>query len=160
MEEFKPINTQEEFDAAIDSRMSRQESKIRAEYRELENQVETLKKESEKWTKEKSDYEAVIAKNKADFEDLNTKLTEATGTIADYQTKELKTKVAIEKGLPMGLRGYLKGTTEEEIKASADELGKFASAGRNIPAADPEGDPPEGDSTTASLRGLLKQLHE
>lgn len=159
MEEFKPINTQEEFDAAIDSRMSRQESKIRAEYRELENQVETLKKESEKWTKEKSDYEAVIAKNKTDFEDLNAKYSEATGTIADYQTKELKTKVAIEKGLPMELRGYLKGTTEEEIKASADELGKFASASRNIPAADPEGDPPKGDSTTASLRGLLKQLH-
>ena len=160
MAEFTPINTQDELDAVLASRMSRQETKIRAEYKELEEQNKTLKSESEKWTKEKSDLEAQIAKNKTDYDNLNGKLTEANGTIADYKKRELKTKITIEKGLPMGLREYLKGTTEDEIKASADELGKFANAGRQVPLADPEGDPPSGGSTTASLRGLLKQLHE
>ncbi len=160
MAEFTPINTQEEFDALISDRMSRQAEKIRGEYKELEEQNKTLKAESEKWTKEKTDFESVIAKNKTDFEDLNKKLDEANGKIADFENKELKTKIAIEKGLPMGLRGYLKGSTKEEVEASADELRKFANTTRQVPLADPEGDPPSGNSTTASLRGLLKQLHE
>ena len=72
-------------------------------------------------------------------------LTEATGKIAQYETDALKTKIAIEAGLPVGLFSYLKGNTEEEIKQSAEELGKYAKAGQRQPLADPEGDEPKGN---------------
>ena len=40
----------------------------------------------------------------------------------------------------MELRSYLKGTTEEEIKSSAEQLGKFTKGGQVLPLANPEGE--------------------
>ena len=137
-EEFKPINTQEEFDTAIKSRLARQEQTIRSEY-------EGLKKQSESWEKDKQAYEKTIADNKAAYDDLNNKLTEATGKIAQFETDALKTKIAIETGLPVAMFSYLKGTTEDEIRQSAEELGKFTKGSQVAPLAHPEGDPPKDD---------------
>lgn len=153
MAEFTPITTQEEFDSILTARMSRQESKIRGEYKDLEEQ-------SKKWAEEKQGYESTIEKHKADFDDLTKQLNDAKGKIANYESNELKTKVAIEEGLPIELRAYLKGSTEEEIKKSAQELGKFASERKTPPLADPEGDPPSGDNKINAYRGMLKKLHE
>lgn len=147
----KPITTQEEFDAAIKDRLARQETKIRNEYADYEE----LKKQSGTWTQEKESYEKVIAKSKEDLNTLNTKYQEATGKIAVYETDALKTRVAIESKLPMELRSYLKGSTEDEIKASAEELGKFAKTTQAPPLADPEGNQSKGDE---KIRKLLKNL--
>lgn len=134
MGEFIPINSQEEFDTAIKDRLARQESKIRGEYAELEKQSKT-------WATEKESYEKTIADNKTAYDALNAQYTEATGKIAGYETEALKTKVAIEAGLPMDLRDFLTGSTEEEIKASAEKLGKFTTKGSQVlPLANPEGD--------------------
>ena len=141
MSEFTPISTQDEFDAAIKDRLARQESKIRGEYADYDN----LKKQSESWATEKQSYEKTIADNKTAFDDLNNKLTEATGKIAQYETDALKTKIAIETGLPMELRSYLSGTTEEEIKNSAEQLGKFTKGSQVPPLANPEGEPSKSD---------------
>lgn len=147
----KPITTQEEFDTAIKDRLARQETKIRNEYADYEE----LKKQSGTWTQEKESYEKVIAKSKEDLNTLNTKYQEATGKIAVYETDALKTRVAIESKLPMELRSYLKGSTEDEIRASAEELGKFAKTTQAPPLADPEGNQPKGDE---KIRKLLKNL--
>ena len=152
-EGFTPVNTQEEFDTAIKDRLARQESKIRGEYADYED----LKKKSEAWESEKKTFEETIAKNKTSYEDLNKKYTEATGKIAQYETDALKTKVAMESGLPAGLVDYLRGSTEEEIRKSAEELGKFAGRGGQ-PGADPEGDPPKGNKEEAALRKMLKEM--
>ena len=132
-EEFKVINTQEEFDAAIKDRLARQENKIRAEYADYD----ALKKSAEE---QKTAYEKTIADNKTAFDDLNQKYTEATGKIAQYETDALKTKIAIETGLPIAMISYLKGSTEEEIKTSAEELGKFTKGSQVTPLANPEGE--------------------
>ena len=71
---------------------------------------------------------------------MNEKLTEATRKIAKYETDELKTRIAIETGLPVELRSYLNGTTEEEIKSSAEQLGKFTKGSQTLPLANPEGE--------------------
>ncbi|MBQ9031859.1 MAG: DUF4355 domain-containing protein [Parasporobacterium sp.] len=151
--EFTPINTQEEFDSAIKDRLARQETKIRGEYADYD----ALKKQSQSWETEKQSYEKTIADNKTAYEDLNTKYTEATGKIAQYETDALKTKVAIESGLPVAMFSYLKGTTEEEIRRSAEELGKFTKGGQAAPLADPEGDPPK-DSKNAAMRKMLREM--
>ena len=136
MSEFTPINTQEEFDAAIKDRLVRQETKIRSEYADYDN----LKKQSDTWATEKQSYEKTIADNKTAYDALNDQLTEANGKIAVFETDALKTKIAIETGLPMELRGYLSGNTEEEIKASAENLGKYTKGSQVLPLANPEGD--------------------
>lgn len=141
MAEFTPINTQEEFDAQIKDRLARQETKIRGEYSDYED----LKTKAQSWDAAKETYEKTIADNKTAFDDLNKKYTEATGKIAQYETDALKTKIALESGLPVGMISYLKGSTEEEIKKSAEDLGKFAKGGQVSPLADPEGESHDGD---------------
>ena len=140
-DEFKPINTQEELNKVIGERLVSKEKAVREEYADYAD----LKKKAEGWDTEKATLEKTIADNKTAYDDLNQKLTEANGKIAKYETDALKTKVAIESGIPAGLISYLKGTTEEEIKKSAEELGKFTKGGGTLPPADPEGDPPKGD---------------
>lgn len=147
----KPITTQEEFDTAIKDRLERQAKTIRGEYADYEE----LKKKSGEWQKEKEAYEKASAKSKEDYAALNTKYQEATGKIAAYEADALKTKIAIENKLPLELRGYLKGSTEEEIKASAEELGKFAKVTQAPPLADPEGNQTKGDEI---MKKLLKSL--
>lgn len=139
MSEFAPINTQEELDNVIKDRLKRQEAQIRGEYQDYAE----LKKQSESWKADKEAYEKEIEKGRADLASLDKKYSEAAGKIAQYETDALKTKAAMESGLPMAMIGYLKGTTEEEIRKSAEELGKFAKGGQTAPLADPEGDPPK-----------------
>lgn len=153
MSEFTPINTQEELDSVIRDRLARQETKIRGEYADLE-------KQSGEWKTQKETYEKTIADNKTAFDDLNSKYTEATGKIAQYETDAMKTRIAIETGLPMELRSYLTGSTEEEIKKSAEQLGKFTKGSQVPPLADPEGDPPKDDLATKKNKAYLNMLKD
>ena len=151
--EFTPINSQEEFDAAIKDRLARQETKIRGEYADYED----LKKQAGEWKETKATYEKTIADQKAEYDTLNGKYTEATGKIAKLETEGLKTKVAIETGLPVGLFDYLKGSTEEEIRKSAEELGKFTKGSQAPPLADPEVDQ-EKDKKQAAMKKMLREM--
>ena len=143
MAEFTPINTQEELDKLIGERLASKENKIRAEYADYED----LKKQVAGWNDEKAAFEKTIADNKTAFEELTQKYDDATGKIAKYEADALKTKVAIESGIPAGLFKYLQGTTEEELRKSAEELGKFTK-GATAPLADPEGEPFKDDYET------------
>lgn len=125
MAEFKPIVTQEEFDNAIKSRLEQKERSVRSEYEDYD----ALKKQSQTWADEKTAFEKQIADSKTAYDDLNAKYSAATGKVAELEAGALRTKVAIDAGLPMNLCSYLKGSTEEEIKASAAELAKFAGTG-------------------------------
>ena len=147
MEEFTPIETQEAFDAAIKDRLARQENKIRGEYADYDE----LKKKSTSWKEEKGKYEESIAAGKKSIEELNQKLSEANGKIAQYELDALKIKVATEAGIPARLCSYLKGTSEDELKKSAEELGKFTKGGQVAPLADPEGDEKNDYSFTGKV---------
>lgn len=151
--EFKPIETQEDFDAAIKDRLDRQERKIRGEYADYEE----LRKRSESWDTEKESLEKDAAKSKADFEELSKEHEEAKQEIERYKTEALRSKVAAESGLPYGMAGYLKGATEAEIRKSAEELGKLAKGGQTTPLADLEDKPPK-DKKQAALRQMLKEM--
>lgn len=161
MAEFTPINTQEEFDTLIKDRLARNEKKVREEYADYDE----LKKQSESWVTQKQKYEQTLADNKTAYDDLNQKLIDANGKIAQYETDALKTRIAIESQIPLELRDYLKGTTEDEIKKSAEELGKFAKPGQKQPPADPEGDLPRDDfnvtnkiNTDRAMKKFMKAL--
>ena len=45
----------------------------------------------------------------------------------------------------MELRGYINGSTEDEIRKSAEELGKFTKGSQVPPLANPEGEPSKND---------------
>lgn len=154
MAEFTPIESQEALDAIITKRLEQKERSVRSEYADYDD----LKKQSQTWESQKSAFEKQIADNKTAYDDLNAKYSAATGKVAELEAGALRTKVAIDAGLPMNLCSYLKGSTEEEIKASAAELAKFAKAEDAVPLASVDTISDQENTTRAAARKLFRDL--
>lgn len=114
MSEFKPITTQEEFDAAIKGRLSREKEKY-GDYDQLKSRVAELETEN---VGLKSTIEATN-QSKAD---ADKQLEDLQNKIAGYEMASLRTRVALQHGLPYDLADRLQGTDEESFKADAERL--------------------------------------
>lgn len=124
MSEFKPITTQEEFDAAIKARLSREKEKY-GDYDQLKSRVEELKKEN---VGLKSRIEA-SNESKAD---ADRQLEGLRHQIAGYETASLRTRIALQYGLPYDLADRLQGTDEESFKADAERLAGFMKSAQPV----------------------------
>lgn len=145
MAEFTPIETQEQFDKMIASRLERAENKIRAEY----SDYEAIKEANAKLT---ADFEALKAENdgsKATIAELNKK-------ISGLETSQLRTRIGLEHNIPLEMISRLAGTTEEEIKADAEAMAKFVTS--NIHTAPLFNNDPSGDTEKAAYKNLLGGL--
>lgn len=114
MAEFKVISTQEEFDAAIQSRLERERTKVRAEF----GDYDAIKSERDKAL---ADLETERGKSSG----FETTIAELTGKVKQYETDSAKTRIAAKYGLAPELCGRLNGTTEEEIDADAKILAQI-----------------------------------
>lgn len=117
MSEFKPITTQEEFDAAIKGRLSREKEKY-GDYDQLKSRVAELEEEN---VGLKSTIEATN-QSKAD---ADKQLEELQSQIAGYETASLRTRLALQYGLPYDLADRLQGTDEDSFKADAERLAGY-----------------------------------
>ena len=117
MSEFKPITTQEEFDAAIKGRLSREKEKY-GDYDQLKSRVVELEEEN---VGLKSTIEATN-QSKAD---ADKQLEDLQNQIAGYETANLRTRVALQYGLPYDLADRLQGNDEESFKADAERLAGY-----------------------------------
>lgn len=151
--DFQPINTQEEFDAAIEDRLTRERDTIQKKYADYDD----LKQKATAYDTEKSTHEQAIADANAkilgyekQIDDLNTKIKE-------YETDSVKTRITLELGLPFELRSRLKGETEEDIRKDAEGLTKLFGKQKKSPPplADPE---PNFDSKSVALKGFRENL--
>lgn len=151
MSEFTPINTQEEFDTAIKDRLNRERAKF-GDYDDIKDQLAKAQSEI-------ADFQKTIEANQKAYEKLSAESKEKDTKIAGYEADALKTTVAINKNLPMNMRKYLQGATEEELNASADELMESGVGQKNIvpPLAQTEPEPPKDDKAAAFLQ-LAKNL--
>lgn len=121
MSEFKAITTQEEFDKAIQDRLNRQKESIEKQYADyaeikqrniaLETEVGTLK--------------TTLSEANKNTEGHNKILAELNAKVAGYETANLKTKIALELGIPYNLAGRLVGDDEKAIRADAESLSKL-----------------------------------
>lgn len=127
-DEFNPINTQEEFDAAV-----------RARYGDVENlqgQITTL-------TGERDTHANTIANLQKE--------------ISGYKTAELKQRIAKEKGIPMEMASRLSGESEKDLRADADTMAGMLRAYKGTaPLADHQ--EPAGEGNRAGLRSLLRGM--
>ena len=145
MAEFTPIETQEQFDKMIASRLERAENKIRAEY----SDYEAIKEANAKLT---ADFKALKAENdgsKATIAELNKK-------ISGLETSQLRTRIGLEHNIPLEMISRLAGTTEEEIKADAETMAKFVT--NNTHTAPLFNNESSGDTEKAAYKNLLGGL--
>lgn len=149
MSEFKPITTQEEFDAAIKGRLSREKEKY-GDYDQLKSRVAELEEEN---VGLKSTIEATN-QSKAD---ADKQLEDLQNQIAGYETANLRTRVALQHGLPYDLADRLQGTDEESLKTDAERLAGYIKKSQSVaPIRDSE--PVLGKTENTLYKNLVQGL--
>lgn len=134
---FKAIETQEELDRIIGERVAKEKERLernspfKAELdqlktakADLENQVGTL--------------QSTIEQSKAGQEDYTKQISDLTSKVAGYETANLRTRIALQNGLPYDLADRLVGDDEESIKADAERLSSFVTKQHSAPLKDVE----------------------
>lgn len=149
MSEFKPITTQEEFDNAIKERLAREKSKY-SDYDQLKSRVTELEKEN-------GGLKSTIEANNQSKADADKQLEEMKNQISNYETASLRTRVALQYGLPYDLADRLQGTDEESFKADAERLAGYMKPKESIPPLKTN-EPNLGDDKDAALKGMLHKM--
>ena len=124
MSEFKPITTQEEFDNAIKERLAREKSKY-SDYDQLKSRVTELEEEN-------VGLKSTIEASNQSKADADKQLEDLQNQIAGYETASLRTRVALQHGLPYDLADRLQGTDEESFKADAERLAGFMKSNQPV----------------------------
>lgn len=163
MSEFKVIETQEAFDAAISARLKRDREKY-AEQFEADLRAKGWKSPEEIATltadlsKQVEALQAAAASTEKLIAEKDAKIAEGDTYRADLE----KTRIAIAAGLGIDQAARLQGTTPEEWTADAKKLaGEFLAfaAGQNKPAplGAPE-DPGAKDTRTQFAEWITESL--
>lgn len=121
MADFKVIETQEEFDKAIRSRLAQKDRELEEKYKDYlsPEDVTALKADFDKQLEE-ANKTLKEAQNKiSSYDETVSSLTQRAEAA---ENKLLKNKVAYENKLPIELSDRLIGQTEEELKADAEKL--------------------------------------
>lgn len=108
---FDPINTQEELDKVIQSRIERERKAIESRY----SDYDALKLQVADLTQKLKD-------EQTKHSDTVKQITDLQNAVKGYELEVLKTNIAQETGIPFALRGRLQGNTEEEIRKDAETL--------------------------------------
>jgi hypothetical protein len=150
MSEFNVIETQEQFDKAIGERIKREQETIRKQYEGYLSPDEAAKKYEGYLSPDevKKQYEGFLSPDEVAKKDAALK---------KYETDSVKTRVALEAGLPYEMVARLSGEDEESIKKDAEAMAKLF-AGRRQPTP-PLADPEAGAaSKNAAMKKLLTGL--
>lgn len=152
MSEFKPITTQEEFDKAIQERLNRQKESIERQYADYAD----LKAKNAEMEKELGSLRNTLSEVNEKAKGYDKTFAELNAKIAGYETANLKTKIALQHGLPYDFASRLVGEDEKAIRADAESLSKLFKTQNTQPPPLKSTEPStEGD---AEFRTLLNEL--
>lgn len=157
MGEFKAIETQAELDTIVEGRLARQKEsydKQLADYEQLKKRNAKLESESTALNASMEDLKSKNSMNDQTVADLNAK-------IAGYETANLRTKIALENGLPFDLANRLVGEDEASLKADAERLAGFMKPNDFVPPLrNPESNEEKNkNSQDSAYRELLENLN-
>ena len=129
MSDFKPIETQEQFDAAISERLKRDRESYAKKF-EGYTSPEELQAIKDDYAKQIKTLEDAAATTQETIAQKDAQIAEG----AKYKTDLEKTRIALAAGLRMEYADRLKGETAEEWKEDAETLAKdFAAAHKTAP---------------------------
>lgn len=149
MSEFKTIETQEELDNIVKERLRREREKF-GDYDELKKRVSELESEN-------GALKATVEETKQTIAKSDAQITELQGQVSNYKTASLRTRIALQNGLPYDLADRLQGTDEEALRADAERLAGFMRpATPQAPLRDTE--PAMGDDKTIQMKQMLRDL--
>ena len=151
MSDFKIIETQEELDAVIKARLSREREKY-ADYEDLKKQL--------------ADFEAKELTYQNTINDLKTRETELTsqvdslnGDLTQTRLQSTKQRIATEYGLPLDFADRLQGDDEEGFKADAEQLAIHFAPKQPTPPMKSNEPTVDTDPLKSGLRDMVRSLN-
>lgn len=158
MSEFKTIETQEEFDKMIQKRLEQKEREVSERFKDYLSPDEVAKIKSEFEGKIKTANDSLKAERDKSIEHSKV-VSELEQRAKSAETKWLKGRVAMEKGIPFELADRLIGDTEEELLKDAESVSSLL-APRTAPPMrtnEPQGTTPNNANAYAALLANLAQ---
>ncbi|MDO4710629.1 MAG: DUF4355 domain-containing protein [Peptostreptococcaceae bacterium] len=152
MSEFKAITTQEELDLVIGERLKRQEEVLIKKYADYEE----IKGKNASLENELAEMRSEIEKSSANTGTLEKTIEELTGKVRSYELSSLRTRYAMENGIPYDLAGRIAGEDEESIQKDAQSLAEFFKS--QSPPPPLRNTEPKGDVMDAAYKNILKGL--
>ena len=150
MTEFKVIETQEQLDAIIKSRLDREKAKY-SDYDALAEKIKNLETENTNLKQAITDKETSESTTASKIADLEKDVT-------TWKQKSLKQQIAMKNGLPFDLADRLQGDSEESLNEDAERLASLVSVKNYTqPLADKEPNL-EINSVDAAWRDVVKSL--
>ena len=149
MSEFKTIETQEELDNILKERLRREREKF-GDYDDLKKRVSELESEN-------SALKSTVEDDKQTRAGLDAQITELQGQVSNYETASLRTRIALQNGLPYDLADRLQGADEEALRADAERLAGFMRPA-TPPAPLRDTEPAMSDDKTMQMKQMLREL--
>lgn len=152
MPDFIAITSQEQLDQVIKDRLARERESAQKRYADYDE----LKAASETSAKQISDLQKQLETAAKTGEASLKTIAELTGKVQHYETDSVKTKVALEKGLPYQMASRLNGSTEEEIRKDADAIMGVIGTNKAV-APIKTGEPSQLDEHRSALKEVLEK---
>lgn len=150
---FTPINTQEEFDAAIKERLAREAKKF-----EGYKSPEDIKQIEADWQSKLDEKEKELTTANGTIAEKDKTINERDAKIKGYETDSVKRRIAREVGLPEDAVDYITGDDAEALKKSAESLKEIIGE-RREPAPLKETEPAaQGKAGDDAYKRMLKGL--
>lgn len=160
MSDFTTIETQEQLNAVIGARISAAqkaaEEKAAAKYSDyaaIKQQNEEYASQITDLQKQLQSQEEKIASHKDEVESLNAK-------VRSYESSSLKTKIALETGLPYKMAERLTGDDEKSIRADAEAMVQLINAQKPVAPVGSSEPVITGNNKDAAYKQLAASLFE
>ena len=150
MTEFKVIETQEQLDAIIKSRLDRGKAKY-SDYDALSEKIKKLETEN-------TSLKQTITEKETSESTTASKIADLEKDVTTWKQKSLKQQIAMKNGLPFDLADRLQGDSEESLNEDAERLASLVNVKKYTqPLADKEPNF-ETKGTDAAWRDVVKNL--
>ena len=152
MSEFKIIETQEQFDAAISERLKRDREAYAKKFEGYKS-PEEIEKLTENLNTQIKALEDAAAATQQTLAEKDAEIAKG----AQYRTDLEKTRIALAAGLKIDYADRLKGETAEEWKADAEMLAKDFASVHVAPLGSPEPSGTGKQATSAQFAEWFKE---
>ena len=160
MSDFKVIETQEELDKIIKSRLAQKDRELAEKYKDFKSpdELAAIKADFDKQIKAAQDS---LKEAQEKLKDHDNVVSELTTRAKNAETSLLKSKVAIAAKLPIEMADRLVGETEDDLKADAEKLSGLMAPQGGGTTPPPKVTPPAGGNDNgmgALLSGVNAML--
>ena len=127
------------------------------ELKPAQEELEAVRNEKATLEEKIEELEGTLTSTTEKYASIDQTIEEKERLINEYETKNLKFKIANQAGIPIDLAERLSGETEDEIKADAEKLSEFVNKKPTLPLKPTE--PSNTDPTEQAYENMIENLN-